>query len=481
MKIGKMFGVLALAFLLFAVGAWAKISVVSPSQESCQAVYPGSTITRTIHVDVNQSGWYTIAATSAVTVGPQHEQVYLRAGEGKDVIFTIQFPSNVDDQYYTVTWTLYDANGNYVDDTTECFHVTKYQATAEGAGTDFLFGAKAYYEDSGYIVVPLYVTNTGRTDVTVDFVSDFQDVIFTKNAVLVRPGRTVEILAKIPAADQIPSTITFYAYGNGIRRETVVHFPGTVFSDRIDVQFPPEIAIKNGTTFVPVKITNMGTTAVTLTPKLVDAPFGIASYADSVTLYPRQTKTITMIVTAQGVLSSGQKVAKLCLLDDAGVRRVCKYILIDLPGAHTSESNVSVANGQYEVDLKLQNGATAYDVAYVDVQMPKGWTVQIYPSDTLSIKPYQLVDIKAIFKPGKDAQDGLATVYLKSADGTVLAQKTIQLSKSKLTGYAVLGGSTAAWVVVGIVVLALLLALFSKGNSGGSSEFDELKAEITKK
>ncbi|NPA76308.1 MAG: hypothetical protein GXN93_00960 [Candidatus Diapherotrites archaeon] len=480
MKIGKMFGVLALALMLFAVGAWAKISVASPSTATCETVYPGSTITRAIHVDADQTGWYTIVATSALTVGPQHTQVYLRAGESKDVIFTIQFPSNVSDQYYTVTWTLYDQNDNYVDDTTECFHVTKYAANAQGANTNFLFGAKEYYQEDGYLVVPLYVTNTGSTDVTVDFVSDFQDVVFTENAVLVRPGRTVEVLAKIPTSDQIPTTITFYAYGNGIRKETQVHFTTNTFSDRLDVQFPTEVTIQKGTTFVPVRITNYGSTTVTVQPKLVDAPFGIASYSDQVTLYPQQTKVVTMIVTARDVLSTGDKVAQLCLLDQAGVRRVCKHIIIHVPAAKASEANVNVVAGQYEVDLQLQNGATSYDVAYVDVQMPKGWTAKIYPSDTLSIKPYQLVDVKVLFKPGPDAEDGVATIYLKSADGTVLAQKTVTLSKNKLTGYAVLGGNTAAWIVVGIVVLALLLALFSKGGKSGD-EFDELKAEITKK
>ncbi len=480
MKIGKIFGVLALAFLLFAVGAWAKISVAGPATANCETVYPGSTITRAIHVSADQAGWYTIVATSALTVGPQHTQVYLKDGESKDVIFTIQVPSNVDDQYYTVTWTLYDQNDNYVDDTTQCFHVTKYTAGAEGAGTDYIFGAKEYYEEDGYLVIPLYVTNTGRTDVTVDFVSNFQDVVFTKNAVLVRPGRTVEILAKIHTSEQLPSTITFYAYGNGIRKETQVHFTSNTFSDRLDVQFPTEVTIKQGTTFVPVRITNYGTTVVKVTPKLVDAPFGIGSYADEETIYPEQTKVVTMIVTAKDVLSAGDKVAQLCLVDDAGVRRECKHVLIHVPAAKTAEANVNVVAGQYEVDLQLQNGATSYDVAYVDIQMPKGWTAKIYPSDTLSIKPYQLVDVKVFFKPGADAEDGIATIYLKSADGTVLAQKTVDLSKSKLTGYSVLGGNTAAWIVVGIVVLALLLALFSKGGKE-SSEFDELKAEITKK
>jgi len=259
-----------------------------------------------------------------------------------------------------------------------------------------------------------------------------------------------------------------------------VHFTSNTFSDRLDVQFPTEVTIKQGTTFVPVRITNYGTTVVKVTPKLVDAPFGIGSYADEETIYPEQTKVVTMIVTAKDVLSAGDKVAQLCLVDDAGVRRECKHVLIHVPAAKASEANVNVVAGQYEVDLQLQNGATSYDVAYVDVQMPKGWTAKIYPGDTLSIKPYQLVDVKVLFKPGADAEDGIATIYLKSADGTVLAQKTVDLSKSKLTGYSVLGGNTAAWIVVGIVVLALLLALFSKGGKE-SSEFDELKAEITKK
>ncbi len=283
---GRIIGMLALALVLFAAAGWAKISVTAPTD--CVSVYPGDSITKAVRVDVDQSGWYTVKASGDIDVRPDSWTGYVRADEPKYVYFTIHAPVDVTDDYFTVTFTLYDVNGQYVDDSTMCIHVSRYGQAAQGV-TNFIFGAQDYYEEDGYIVVPLYVQNTGSVDLTVSFLSDYSDVRFTKTSVFVRAGGEAKVLAKIPSTDQLPSKVTFYAYGNGIRKEVVVRFTSDTVQQDIDLVVPDEITINKGITYVPVQITNYGDTVIKVTPKLKDAPFGVTSYADPVMLYPKQT------------------------------------------------------------------------------------------------------------------------------------------------------------------------------------------------
>jgi len=475
----RLAGMLALAVVLFAVTGLAKISVTAPTE--CISVYPGDSITKAVRVDVEQSGWYTIQVTGDIDVRPDSWTGYVSEDEPKYVYFTIRAPVDVVDDYFSVTFTLYDVNGQYVDDTTMCIHVSRYGEAAASV-TDFVFGAQEYYEEEGYIVVPLYVKNTGSVDLTVEFLADYSDVRFTKTSLFVRAGGEERVLAKIPSTDQLPSSITFYAYGNGIRREVKVRFTSDTAEQAVELQVPDEITLDRGITYVPVRITNYGDTRVVVTPKLKDAPFGVQSFADSVALYPKQTATVNMIVRARDVLRTGQRVARVCLLDDAQVPVACKYVVLHIPAPETEEATVTVSEGEKVVGITINNGAKEYDNAVVDVETPKGWLVRVEPSDIIDIPAYERVDVKVYFKPADGAEDGVATVLIRAPDGTILAKKTVSLSKSELTGFGVLGGVSPAWIIVGLVVLAVLFALFSKGGSSrGNGSIEELKAEITKK
>ncbi|MDN5358439.1 MAG: NPCBM-associated, domain of alpha-galactosidase [Candidatus Diapherotrites archaeon] len=476
---GRILGMLALALLLFTAAGWAKISVTSPSE--CISVYPGDTITKAIRISVEDSGWYTVKATGDIDIRPDSWTGYVDEDEPKYVYFTIRAPMDVTDDYFTATFTLYDVNGQYVDDTSMCIHVSRYgEAAAEV--TDFIFGAQEYYEEDGYIVVPLYVQNTGDVDMTVDFLADYSDVRFTKTAVFVRAGGEAKVLAKIPSDADLPSSITFYAYGNGVRKEVKVRFTSDTVEQEIELQLPDDIVINKGITYVPVHITNYGETKITVKPKLKDAPFGVSSYADTVTLYPKQTETVNMIVRADNVLQTGDRVARVCLLDDADVELKCKYVALHIPAPEAGEATETVKDGEKLVTITINNGAKHYRNATVDVDVPEGWIVRVEPSDILDIPAYEKEDITVYFKPTEKAEDGLATIVVRAPDGTVLAKKTVSLDKSKLTGYAVMGGNAAAWIIVGLIILAVLVALFSKGGESSSNgSIEELKAQITKK
>jgi len=476
---GRIIGMLALALVLFAAAGWAKISVSAPTE--CVTVYPGDSMTKAIRVDVDRSGWYTIKATGDIDVRPDSWTGYVDEDEPKYVYFTIRAPVDVTDDYFSVTFTLYDVNGQYVDDTSMCIHVSRYGEAASSV-TEFIFGAQDYYEEDGYIVVPLYVENTGDADMTVNFFADYSDVRFTKTAVFVRAGGEAKVLAKIPSTDQLPSSVTFYAYANGIRKDVKVRFTSDTVEQEIEMSMPDEITINKGITYVPVQITNYGDTKITVTPKLKDAPFGVTSYADPVTLYPKQTVTVNMIVSADDVLQTGNKVARVCLLDDAQVAIKCSHVVLRIPAPETGETTEKVEDGQKVVMMSINNGAKDYDNTVVDVETPEGWIVRVEPSDILDIPAYEKQDIKVYFKPTEKAEDGLATIIVRAPDGTILAKKTVSLEKSKLTGYALVGSGSWAWIVVGLIILALLFALFSKGGEATSNgNIEELKAEITKK
>ncbi len=473
-----MYVLAALALIAFAVLGQAKIYVSNAT--NCMTMYPGDSVTKAVTISVDKSGWYTVVASGTINITPAEQSVYVEAGVPRTVFFTINAPADVTDDYFYATFTLYDVNQQYVDSQTMCIHVSRYGEAAASV-TDFVFGAKQYYEDHGYMVVPLYVENTGSVPVSVDFTSDFQDVIFTETSVNVEPGRTVTILAKIPASDQIPAAVTFYAYGNGIRKTVVVRFPNAVATPALEIQVPNEVTIENGTTFVPVKVINTGNTAIEVKPVLKNAPFGVASYSDYKKVYPKQETVFNMIVTAQGVLSTGTKVAQVCLVDKAEVPQACRYIVLKLPGAQTKEVNTTVVNGQVEATITVSAGAKAYDNVIVQVTAPEGWQYKVEPADVLNIPAYSTETVKVYFKPTDNAQAGTASIVLKTPDGTIIAQKTVPLSPSNVTGYAVLGGNSAAWIVVGIIVLAVLFALFSKGGKGSNGELEEIKAEITKR
>ncbi len=476
---GRIIGMLALALVLFAASGLAKISVSAPTE--CVTLYPGDSMTKAIRVDVDESGWYTVKVTGDIDVRPDSWTGYVDEDEPKYVYFTIRAPVDVTDDYFTATFTLYDVNGQYIDDTSMCIHVSRYGEAAASV-TSFVFGAEEYYEEDGYIVVPLYVKNAGDVDMTVDFLADYADVRFTKTSVFVRAGSEEKVLAKIPSNDELPSSITFYAYANGIRKDVRVRFTTDTVEQQVEMSLPDEITLNKGVTYVPIQITNYGDTKITVTPKLKDAPFGVRSFADEVTLYPKQTVTVNMIVSAEDVLQTGNKVARVCLLDDAQVETKCSYIVLRIPAPEAKEATETVEDGQMVVELSVSNGAKDYDNTVVDVETPEGWLVRVEPSDILDIPAYEKQDIKVYFKPTDDAEDGLATIVVRAPDGTILAKKTVALEKSKLTGYALMGSGSWAWIVIGLIILALLFALFSKGSTGSSNgNIEELKAEITKK
>lgn len=467
--------VLVIICSFYVESATAKISVATPTD--CISIYSGDRITRTVRIEVNESGWYSVYAIGDIDVRPDSRKVYVEKGKPRDVYFTIRAPIDVVDDYFSVTFALYDEDDEYLSDTTICVHVSRYGEAAASV-TDFSFGAQEYYERGGYIEVPLYVRNTGSADVTVEFQADYSDVRFTKTSVFVRVGDEEVILAKIPSTDSLPSTITFYAYGNNIRKETKLRFTSDTAEQMVDLLVPNDIVLEGDVTRVPVKITNYGSTRVVVTPVIKDGPFGIQSFAETAILYPKQTKIINMLIKSGDVLRTGQRVSELCLLDDAQIAIHCTYVVLIVPSPD-AEASRDVVNGEKMVEITINNGAKDYEGVEVNVEAPKGWLARVEPADVFNISAYETANVKVYFLPGDNAEDGLATITVTAPDGTTLAKETVDLNKSELTGLAVLGNVSPIWAVVGLLILALLFFFLNRG--GDNNGIEKLKDEITKK
>ena len=97
------------------------------------------------------------------------------------------------------------------------------------------------------------------------------------------------------------------------------------------------------------------------------------------------------------------------------------------------------------------------------------------------LESYETESVKVTFTPTKDAKDGVAVIKLVAADGTVIAQKTVKLSTSALTGYATLGGSSSIiGLVIAEIVIALIVAAVIKKGKKAEEEIEGFE-ELTKK
>ncbi len=472
-----MWAVVGVVFLLAAAVGLAKISVLSGEYAGCEPVYPGTSVVKTLVLEVEQSGWYHVSASSELTVIPSERDVYLQADEPYYMPVKIVTPVTLTDTYYTVVFTLTDENGNFVDQETYCVYVTRGAKGTTGVEGDFEFGAGEPQHEDGYIVVPLYVRNLGKSPVVVDFDSDYFGTRFSRTSVTVYPGREATVYAKIKADETVPSTVTFYAFAAGTRKDATVFIGEEDVEPEIIVDVPERIVVAGDITTVPIRITNTGPSTVTGKIVGVSLPYGVSVYSDTVKLGPKAIETASIILSAKNVLLSGDYVAKLCFETDSGERVSCKHVILELPTIERKDVKVEARGAEQVVVFEIENGPRAYSGVHVETQLPRGWVAKVEPGE-FDLGPNETQKITVTLMPTENAVDGTARIVVKAADGTVIAQKTLTLSKSGLTGYAIAGVSPA-WIIVAVIVIAVLYALFAKKREG--AEYEELKAEITKK
>ncbi len=463
-------------FVLAAAVGMAKISVVSGEYAHCETVYPGDKIVKTLRLEVDQSGWYHLSVSTSLMVYPEEKDIYLEADEPYYMPVTIQTPI-VDDAYYTVVFTLTDENGAFVDETTYCVHVTRAARGVTGTEGDFEFAAGEVCHEDGYIVIPLYIRNLGRTPLVVELDADYYGTKFTRTSLTVYPGREETVYAKISAKETVPSKVTFYAFYNGGRKETTVYIGEEDVEPEILMEVPSTIVIAKDIVFVPVKITNTGPSTIEGKIVGVSMPYGVSVLSDDVKLGPKEIATTTLIVNAKNVLLTGEYVAKICFETHTGERVACKHVIVELPSIERKSVEVEARATEQVVVFEIENGPKEYRGVHVEAKLPKGWMAQVEPSE-FDLGPNETQRIVVTLKPTDEAVDGTARIVVKAADGTVIATKTLNLKKSALTGYAVAGVSPA-WLIVIVVILAVLYALFTRG--GGKTEYEELKAEVMKK
>ena len=177
--IGLLFGILLLAGLVhgsvFLTGA----------NNGCTLMKPGETRMLILSVEEPTAGSYMITATSdGLYTYPKEMTLYLEANKTASRWIKVVAPTNVFDEYYTLDLSVYDANAQIVESKQYCFHV--YKGVLESTAPDVVFGYKGVQLKDGKVYVNLYVSNLGRDTVTATLDSDYANVEFKDNPLIVR-------------------------------------------------------------------------------------------------------------------------------------------------------------------------------------------------------------------------------------------------------------------------------------------------------
>ena len=286
--------------------------------------------------------------------------------------------------------------------------------------------------------------------------------------------------AEIPADEYLPEFVTFYAYVGDSEKKVTVRMPVTESSQpRIKLEIPARMTIDSPLETFAARITNEGETPVTVALSGKALPFGVGLYSDKVELEPGEAAIVTVYLTVDKVIRTGTFLSKVCVEDRYGAELVCKHIVLELTSEKKVEAQETATPTSYTVTITVENGAEEYSDVSVEVETPKGWSYEASPT-TVDLEPYEVESITVTFTPAEDAVDGTAIVRLVTPDGTVIAQKTVALSKSALTGYATVGASSPLALIIAAIVIALIVALVIKKGKRAVEEEEEFE-ELTRK
>ena len=471
--VGLLFGILLLAGLahgtVFLTGA----------NNGCTLMKPGETRMLILSVKEPTAGSYMITATSdGLYAYPKELRLYLEANKTASRWIKVVAPTNVFDEYYTLDVSVYDANAQIVESKQYCFHV--YKGVLESTAPDVVFGYKGVQLKDGKVYVDLYVSNLGRDTVTATLDSDYANVEFKDNPLIVRGYRTVETTAVIPADEHLPDFVRFYATVGGNQKTIVVKMPtDKVIRPDVTIDVPEKIVMTSTMSRDYVRVTNNGSVPISVKIGGKEMPFGVGVTSDVIKVYPKQTVMVPFYIVSDNVLRTGKFLSKICVEDEFGAELDCKYTEIVVPSKKEVEANKVVETNAITVQMSITNGAKKYYGVSVEITAPSGWKYTAEP-ENFDLDPYETQNVSVSFSPGKNAQDGVAVIKLVAADGTVLAQKVVELKKSALTGYATAGSSSVIGLIVAAIVIALIVAAIVKKGEEVEETDEELK-ELVKK
>lgn len=458
--------------------AYINISGVEPE---CTVLSPGETRLFTLELNVSHEGTYDIIISSdGLYVYPSEMRLYLTDNRISTKWIKITAPENVVNQYYVLEVDIFKASDSSLVESKEyCFRV--YKGMLASTYPDVVLGKKRVYIENDEVKIELYIRNMGSTPVTVTLDSTYPETYFDENPVIVGPYRERTVTATIPVVDAIPEYVTFKGIMEGITKQVTVRMPvREILMPNVDIDVPEKIILDTAIKTAEVRVSNNGDAPAILKIKGKAMPFGVAAFSDTFTIYPHETVRVPVYITTKGTLTTGTFLSKLCLYDKYDTQLTCRYITIDVPDKKETKVETKTTEKGITAIIEIKNGAKRYIGAKVEVKVPKGWRYSV-SKERFDLSPYEEESIEVIFVPEENAQEGTAVVRVLTSDGTVLAQKTVELSPGVLTGYVLAGTVSPIGMVIAAVILALVVAIIiKKGKKAEQIEAAEFE-ELTKK
>ncbi|NPA86533.1 MAG: hypothetical protein GXO00_00805 [Candidatus Diapherotrites archaeon] len=470
--------------LLLTLGMVNASVFLSGTADECTLLKPGETQMYVLAVEQPVSGTYIVTLTSdGLNVYPSEITLYLEANKTATRWVKITAPTMVVDEYYTLDISVYRADtGELVESKQYCFHV--YKGVLASTLPDVVFGYKKVEVTDATVYVTLYISNMSPSTVSATLDSDYGRVTFETNPVVVKPYRTVEVVAEIPVEELLPEYVTFYAiFDGGVEKKVTVRMPvPEALQPQVELEIPERIVVDSPLTTFVAKVTNNGASEITVVLDGRELPLGVDITSDEYTIMPGETVAMKGYVTADRVLRTGTFLSKICVKDVYGAELKCKYTTIELVSKSETVAQETTTTEGYTVTLTVNNGGKTYYGVTVEVIAPAGWKYTATP-ETFDLGAYEAKTVEVTFVPEDNAVDGTAIIRLVAPDGTVIAQKTVELKKSAITGYATAGtGGSVLGIIIAAIVIALIVALIiKKGREVEETEEVEEFAELTKK
>ncbi len=469
--------------ILFALGMLLALGMVHATVflngtiGKCTVMSPGQTKMFVLSVEEPETAQYIVTITSdGLSVYPKEFHLYLEGNETATRWVKVTAPVMVVDQYYTLDVSVYKADtSELVESKQYCFRV--YKGILGSQLPDVTFGYKNVRVEKGIVYVTLYVSNMSRSTISAKLDSDYGRVTFDMNPVIVKPYRTVTVKAEIPVDEYLPEYVKFYAVIDDTTKEITVKMPmPEAIQPKVFIDVPERIVISQPLTELLITVTNEGESPITIVMGGKGLPAGVNVTSDEMTVAPGQTVAVKTYITAPRVLKTGTFLSKICVKDTYGAELACKYTVIEINSRSKTAVETTPSAKGLTVTMTVNNGAKPYYGVSVEITAPKGWKFEANPQ-TFDLGAYESRSIEVTFVPEKNAVDGTAVIRLIAPDGTVIAQKVVELKKSALTGYATAGSSSTLGLIIAAIVIALIIALIVKKGKEveeTSVEFEEL-------
>ncbi len=465
--------------LLLATPVNAAISLSVP--DGCTVVKPGTQYMYLLTYTPEADGQRILRLVSnGMSVYPQEIWINALKGETYTYYISVTSPANVVDSYYTLVVEEYDATTSQkISEKQYCFRV--YRGVSYEGAPHLVVGYKDISVKGDSIEIMLFVRNLGEYVEVVSFNSDYENVYFNVNPVIVPPFKEVEVSARIPIGTQvtIPRYVKIFATSGDITKEITVQLPVTdVYTSDISLSTPREVIVDTSIVFVPVLITNNSDRDITVYIKGKGLPLGVNVLSDPVRIPPGATVRTEAWITLDTVYDTGTFVSKLCAVDTYGAEIECKNVIITIPEQPESVSVVEQDTGKGKmVTITVEAGTERIYGGKVEVEAPEGWEVKVSP-ETIYVRPFGREMVTVEFVPSENAQGGTALITIKDSEGEIITTRTVELSPSPGTGFVTASTSS----VIGAVILAAVLAVIAvtllkrkkKEKESGIEEIEEL-------